>query len=120
MYARLSCVIATVFFTNATPAAAEGFEAVNSRDAFVELISGRVLTRFGIQLNVSPNGDIGGRAFGRDVTGDWAWNSGYFCRDLFFGSQDLGPNCQLVQVDGDTVRFTSDRGEGIYADLRLR
>jgi hypothetical protein len=61
-----------------------------------------------------------GRAFGTPVTGAWDWNNGYFCRDLFFGEDDLGFNCQLVQVNGETLRFTSDQGQGIYADLTLR
>jgi hypothetical protein len=36
------------------------------------------------------------------------------------GEDDLGFNCQLVQVNGETLRFTSDQGQGIYADLTLR
>ncbi len=103
-----------------TPALSEGFDAVESREAFVDLVDGRTLSRFGIRLTVSPEGDIQGRAFGSDVTGAWDWNGGYFCRDLFHGGDELGFNCQLVQVRGDTLRFTSDRGAGIYADLRLR
>ena len=99
---------------------AEGFKTITDRDNFVNFVSGKDLTRFGITLNVSPSGEIRGRAFGRDVTGAWQWANGYFCRDLYYGSQDLGPNCQVVQVNGDTVRFIADRGAGQYADLNLR
>jgi hypothetical protein len=53
------------------------------------------------------------------VTGDWQWTDGYFCRTLFYGERDLGPNCQEVKVQGATVRFTSDKGQGIYAELTL-
>jgi hypothetical protein len=82
--------------------------------------AGRELRRFGIRLTVTPDGTIQGRAFGTPVTGQWNWNDGYFCRDLFYGEDDLGFNCQLVQVNGETLRFTSDQGQGIYADLTLR
>jgi len=104
----------------ALPAWAGNFQKVQDRPSFVSLMDGRTLTRFGIRLSVTPDGRIIGRAFGRDVTGAWQWRAGYFCRDLYWGSQDLGPNCQSVKVHGQTVRFISDRGSGQYADLTLR
>ncbi|WP_343080675.1 dihydrodipicolinate reductase [Ostreiculturibacter nitratireducens] len=104
----------------AGPGLAEEFRKVEDKDHFVSLVSGRELTRLGISLNVTPAGRIEGRAFGRQVTGAWRWADGYFCRDLFFGSEDLGPNCQVVEVKGATIRFIADRGAGDHADLRLR
>jgi hypothetical protein len=104
----------------AAPAMAEGFAPVTKRDRFVSLIEGRDLTRFGITLNVTSDGQIKGRAFGRNVTGAWRWNGDYFCRDLYWGSMDLGPNCQAVRVQGNTLRFISDQGAGQFADLSLR
>lgn len=104
----------------AVPAMAEGFAPVTQRDRFVALIEGRDLTRFGITINVTPDGQIKGRAFGRDVTGAWRWNGDYFCRDLYWGKMDLGPNCQAVRVQGNTLRFISDQGAGQFADLSLK
>jgi hypothetical protein len=108
-------------FALALPASAQadGFQVVSDRSAFVQLIENRELRRFGISLRVSPEGAIEGRAFGTPVTGAWRWENGYFCRDLFYGGDDLGANCQLVELRGETLRFTSDRGQGDYADLRL-
>ncbi|SFO27738.1 hypothetical protein SAMN04487859_12239 [Roseovarius lutimaris] len=103
-----------------SPALAEGFDQITERDSFVSLIQGRDLTRFGITLTVRPDGQITGRAFGRDVSGAWRWSEGYFCRDLYWGARDLGPNCQAVRVQGSTVRFISDQGSGQFADLYLR
>lgn len=104
----------------AETAASEQFSVVSSRDTFVSLISDRELRRFGITLTVTSGGQIIGRAFGTEVTGQWAWQDGFFCRDLFWGEQNLGYNCQQVQVAGDTLRFRSDQGTGQYADLTLR
>jgi hypothetical protein len=109
----------SLFCASALPAMAE-FAAVTTRAEFERLVTGRELRRFGIRLTVTPTGSIIGRAFGGDVTGDWTWQDGYFCRDLFYQGDDLGYNCQLVQRNGDTLRFTTDRGAGIYADLNLR
>lgn len=102
------------------PAKADGFAKVDDRTDFVSLLEGRQLTRVGIKLRVTPDGQISGRAFGYDVSGSWTWTAGYFCRDLYWGGDDLGRNCQEVKVRGDTLRFTSDRGSGDHADLRLR
>ena len=100
-------------------ARAEGFNVVDSADRFVSLVTGRELRRLGIRLTVTPEGQITGRAFGSPVTGAWTWDGGYFCRDLNWGGDDLGYNCQLVEENGNTLRFTTDRGAGIFADLTL-
>ena len=105
----------------ALPVAAQAeFAQVTERERFVSLIEGRDLTRFGIRLEVTSDGQIQGRAFGRDVTGAWRWAQGYFCRDLYWGSMELGANCQAVRQRGNTLRFISDQGNGRYADLYLR
>jgi hypothetical protein len=102
------------------PATASDFRVVTDRNEFVNLVDGRELTRFGIRLQVSPQGEIDGSGFGFDVWGAWEWNGQYFCRDLGYGSTALGHNCQLVAVNGDTVRFVADQGAGDHADFRLR
>ena len=116
----LTAAVLAVTIVTSAASAAQGFQTVREQARFLDLVTGKQLTRFGIRLTVTPDGAIRGRAFGREVTGNWQWSDGFFCRDLFYGERDLGPNCQQVQVSGDTVRFTSDRGEGIYADLELK
>jgi hypothetical protein len=95
-------------------------QPIQSRDAFVSLINGKALTRLGITLNVAPNGKITGRAFGKPVTGDWNWQQTYFCRTLYFGGDNLGSTCTTVEKRGEVLRFTTEKGKGDYADLRLR
>ncbi|SDW21761.1 hypothetical protein [Roseicitreum antarcticum] len=102
-------------------AQAREFFLVKDRSEFIELIEGRDLTRFGVRLNVTPDGQITGSAFGFTVTGTWDWQGNYFCRDMSYGSGNaLGYNCQTVYRDGDMLRFIADRGDGDHADLRLR
>ena len=112
--------LATLGLAAPETAHAEEFRPVESIDRFVSLTNGRELRRLGIRVQVLPQGQIEGRAFGSPVTGAWTWEGGYFCRDLYWGGDDLGYNCQLVEENGDTLRFTTDRGAGIYADLTLR
>jgi hypothetical protein len=99
---------------------AEAFQVVQDRERFMSLVNGRQLTRLGISLNVTGAGQIQGRAFGKPVSGQWRWENGFFCRTLFHGQRDMGPNCQEVRINGNKIRFTSDRGTGQYADLTLR
>ena len=109
-----------IFLTMASaPALADGFRRVQDKDGFLSVVEDRELRRLGIRLIVTRDGRIVGKAFGKSVSGDWRWDGGYFCRDLSFGGDELGFNCQLVQVKGSTVRFTSDKGQGMYADLKI-
>ncbi|MFT4783352.1 MAG: hypothetical protein ACI9IV_001087 [Paracoccaceae bacterium] len=120
MLRALTVVCTFALWNFPTTVSAEQFVTVEQKSEFVSLISGKQMTRFGIRLEAAPDGQILGRGFGRDVTVNWNWQGGYFCRDLVWGSRDLGFNCQMVQVNGDTVRFISDKGTGQYADLKLR
>jgi hypothetical protein len=117
---RFAVVAAIVAILQPGQALANGFQQLEARSQFLSVIEGRKLTRMGIELDVTPSGEIRGRAFGRPVVGAWNWQDGYFCRDLYWGQRNLGPNCQAVQLDGRTIRFISDRGTGEFADLRLR
>ena len=111
---------AAAFCLLATSALAEGFQRIEDEANFVKLVKDRDLKRFGIRLQVSDSGQIVGRAFGQDVTGQWDWQNGFFCRDLYLSGEELDPdNCQLVEVRGNTVRFTSDMGRGDSAALRI-
>lgn len=103
----------------AVPALAE-FQTVTSATEFAQIVTGKTLTRPLVELTVTPNGGIAGMGAAWEVTGEWRWQDGYFCRDLFWGGTDLGFNCQEVQVNQDRIRFTSDRGQGQSAVFRLR
>ncbi len=103
----------------ATPAAAE-LQQVTSKDAFMQLMKGKSLTRTLVKINVLPDGRITGTGASWEVSGEWSWQDGYLCRSLYWGGDDLGYNCQEVMTDGKKVRITSDRGQGRSADFRLR
>ncbi len=110
------CLAATLI---ASPVLAD-FQPVREEANFRALVEGRELTRFGVRLQVLPQGEISGRGFGMRVGGEWEWRNGYFCRTLEFGQSGDPYNCQLVLRNGNTLRFISDQGQGDQADLRLR
>ncbi|MFK7878575.1 dihydrodipicolinate reductase [Roseobacter sp.] len=96
------------------------FETVDSQEEFVSLISGKELRRPFVKLQVSPEGEISGMGAAWVVSGNWTWREGYFCRDLFWGGDPLGYNCQEVETNEKRIRFTSDRGDGDTAEFRLK
>lgn len=99
---------------------AQDLRPVTDRATFLSLIEGKELRRLGIRLNVHQDGRIIGSAMGRPVTGNWFWQDQFFCRDMQWGDLALAYNCQTVRQNGDALRFTSDRGRGESADLKLR
>lgn len=106
-----------------TPAFASAFERVSDQQSFTSLIANKTLSNrlYGVTLNVSPTGSIAGGAWGWDITGNWTWDNGFFCRDILWGGESIGYNCQLVEArNGNELRFTSDQGAGDKASFKLR
>lgn len=106
----------------AAPVAAQDFRAVTDEGEFRALMQqGNVSKRlYNLSLNVQQNGQISGSAMGWDVTGSWSWQNGYFCREMNWGGDPIPYNCQLVEVAGPDVRFTSDQGAGDSETFRIR
>lgn len=106
----------------ALPATAHAYDRISDRATFVDTVDGRDLkiALYGLTLNVRENGTISGRAAGWDIVGSWTWENGYFCRDMDWSGYPIEYNCQLVEVNGDRIRFTVDQGAGDDAVLRIR
>ena len=110
-------------FALASPAAADGYEPVREKDRFLDLVKDRALRigLYDLTLNVMPDGRIAGSAMGWEITGNWAWKNGYFCREMDWSGTKIDYNCQLVEVSAQkSLRFTVDQGRGDSAVFRLR
>ncbi len=118
----LRLIVLTLSLFIALPAAAQAFDRISDRTTFVNTVDGKDLNigLYGLTLNVRADGTISGRAVGWDVTGAWSWEDGYFCRDMDWSGYAIEYNCQLVEVNGDRIRFTVDQGAGDDAVLRIR
>lgn len=114
--------LATSTLFAALPAQAE-FMPISDREDFLRLVDGRELRLglFQIALKITPDGLINGSALGWDITGTWAWEDGFFCREIDWSGRPIPYNCQLVEVqDNEKLRFTVDRGAGDEATFNLR
>lgn len=92
---------------------------LNTYEEFIAYVQGKTLKRPLVELRVTKDGRIAGRGMRWDVEGNWRWENGYFCRDLYWDGDPLGYNCQEVRASGKRIRFTSDRGRGRSAEFRL-
>lgn len=110
-----------VFALWATPSLAD-FQPISEREAFLKALDGRALNigLLNLQINVMPDGVIEGSAVGWNITGKWDWKDGLFCREMDWSGYAIDYDCQLVEINGDEMRFTSDAGKGASADFRLR
>ena len=116
-------IFALIFtFIAAFPVGAQAYDRISDRATFVDTVDGKDL-RIGLYrltLNVRADGSITGRAAGWDISGSWNWENGYFCREMDWSGTVIEYNCQLVEVNGDRIRFTVDQGAGDDAVLRIR
>lgn len=120
MLKRLTLIAAAATMALLPQVAAAELKRIDNKSDFVRLVQGKTLSRPLVKLQVRPDGSIKGRGVRWDVTGSWSWKNGFFCRDLNWGGDDLGYNCQEVRANGSEMRFTSDQGSGDSADFRLR
>ena len=111
----LGCIAALA----AAPVAAEQTK-VNSQSEFIRLVAGKTISRPFVRIELAQDGSITGRGARWDVTGEWTWRDGFFCRSLYWGGDELGYNCQEVRVEAGRIRFTSDRGTGKSAEFNLK
>ena len=96
------------------------FVVLSKRDNFLSVIEGKDLKRPLIRLQVKPDGTITGKAAAMKGTGTWVWEDRYFCRVLYWGGKTFEHNCQEVALNGDKIRFTTEKGAGEFADFTLK
>ncbi len=116
----VSFFFCVLLFSFISSGARSEYLVIKDKNTFIAAIKDKTLKRPLIRLEVTEDGKITGRAAMLSVTGQWTWENSYFCRDLFWGSRNLGYNCQQVSRSGKKIRFTSDEGEGDFADFTVK
>ena len=115
----LGLVVAVFGFAGSAGPVRPDYSLVQTQPEFIKIVSGKTLARPLVRLVVAADGTISGRGAAWDITGTWVWQDAYFCRNLTWGKDDLGFNCQQVENSGDRIRFISERGMGASAEFRL-
>jgi hypothetical protein len=118
--AYISAIVLASF--TAQPVFGQTYSPVTDKGAFLQLLSDKNLTDrlYGINIAIAPNGTLSGSGAGWEITGTWSWIDGYFCREMNWGGDPIPYNCQLVELAGGDMRFTTDKGTGDSAAFTLR
>lgn len=108
-------------FCNPTPVlvlalsvGATGLQAgqLKSESEFRDQVVGHTLTMGDNSVVIQPGGTTEGTVSGQTFKANWMWQNGMYCRNAALGTTQLGTDCQVVSVSGDTVSFTGQSGKG--------
>lgn len=118
----LRAIATSLVLASPVAAQASDYQPVRDKVDFLSLVQDRELRigLYNLSLNLTPDGQIRGSALGWDITGSWQWQDGYFCREMDWSGMAIPFNCQLVEAQGERLRFTVDKGAGDSATFRLR
>ena len=77
-------------------------------------VTGRTLVHGpGQTIVISADGTVNGSWDGKPIVGTYEMKDGFFCRTLSQAPRGPSPeDCQLMILEGDTLRGTRDRGNG--------
>jgi hypothetical protein len=64
------------------------------------------------QITSTADGAVTGQWQNQPLRGRWQWHEGAWCRNLIVGNTETGTNCLRVEIRGNQVRTTQDRGRG--------
>ena len=103
-----------------TSSLAQSGSWINEEERFLEIIDGKKLQRFLIELSVEKDGTISGTGAGRPVSGKWQWSGEYFCRNLIWGEKDLGTDCQKIELREQKLYFIANKGSGEKAGFLVK
>lgn len=106
--ALFSISLALTLFT--TGALAQDFTRIDSELEFRELALEKTLYLGDTQVTVHDGGAMTVIFKGKEITGTWQWEDGYFCRIL--KSYSTKADCQLWEHDGTDFRIARDKGNG--------
>ena len=99
--------------TSGLPALADGFKQIKTAEKFNTLVVGKKITWDGGSAVDYANGKTDGKLKKQGkYYGNWAFSKGYYCRNLIVQNKETGTNCQKVEIDGNELRMTRDKGKG--------
>lgn len=94
-------------------ATAESWKQIRSEADFRSMVVGKPMTWSGGEAIVNADGTTRGKIRNRGkYHGNWAWQGRFYCRNLMIQKKETGTMCQTIEISGDQVRFTRDKGKG--------
>ena len=85
--------------------AADEKTRIETEQEFREIAVGKKLVYNKGALTVHDDGTMTGTHSGKKVTGTWSWEDEYYCRSVKVGKKDIGHDCQIVELSGNSLTF---------------
>ena len=77
------------------------------------VVDRQVVTPDGNTFTSHADGRVSGVWSGQQLVGGWQWHEGYWCRNVRLGDgPETGTDCQLIELRGNQLRSTRNRGRG--------
>ena len=96
-------------------AGAQDESRIMTEEELREKVVGKRITNKDGYVIIHEDGTVTG-AFGKGgkdkLTGTWTWEGQHYCRTLKVGGTDYGRDCQVIEVSGDTLASTTEKGKG--------
>ena len=114
---NLTAVLAVAFVAGCAQMessdAEDGFVRIEDEAKFREMVVGKKLMADTAVNVIAPDGTFAVQrtSDGAQIAGTWSWNEGYYCREVT-SVADVAPDCMTVEMDGQTLRVTPNKGEG--------
>lgn len=85
---------------------------VETEEMFRQAFADKVLISEGMRFTIHSDGRISGRIGNSLLTGTWHWRDRYFCRTAELDGENLGLDCEIIEMLGNQMRYTRDEGNG--------
>ncbi|OJI94994.1 hypothetical protein LY10_04199 [Planktotalea frisia] len=116
----ITSVLAATLLTT-TMAYADGFKRIKKAADFETLVIGKTLNFEGGNAVIKADGKTSGKLKKQGkYHGAWAWQNGYYCRNLIISGKETGTNCQLAEWNGKNLRLTRDKGKGRVTMIAIK
>lgn len=118
----LRCIaLATVSLSLLATTAEAGFKQIRKEKDFAALVVGKTVAADNSTIVINADGTLSGKTTdGQRIIGAWKWGGRYWCRNVTVAKTNLGQDCQKMEIDGNKLRVTRDKGRGDVINAVLK
>ena len=110
---RFASTLIMLALIAATPASADWTRLSTKADLQKTVVGkGWINPRNKAWFRLNKNGKLSGAAGKAELTGAWAWKSGYLCFDRALGGKKVPSDCVVVLVNGQQIATVRNQGKG--------
>lgn len=110
-FALFGALVVALAFTGAAQA---DYKRIKNGTQFnADIVGKKLVDDQGNVFIANSDGTISAKLVdGRKFSGSWVWNKKFWCRNGVLDGKALGTDCQVFEIDGNSVRMTRKKGKG--------